>query len=94
MKQISLSNDAIKSRIHEMSDNIKSKVLSKIDSSPVFVLQLDESTDISNLLQLIVYVRYVADERINPNLLNVFFHGLTQRWRGVLHQNFKSLYLE
>ena len=53
MKQISLSNDTIKSRIHEMSDNIKSKVLSKIDSSPVFALQLDESTDISNLSQLL-----------------------------------------
>ena len=49
MKQISLSNDTIKSQIHEMSDNIKSKVLSKIDASPVFALQLDESTDISNL---------------------------------------------
>ena len=35
-----------------MSHNIKSKVLSKIDSSPVFALQLDESTDISNLSQL------------------------------------------
>ena len=69
MKQISLSNDTIKSRIHEMSDNIKSKVLSKIDSSPVFVLQLDESTDISNLSQLLVYVRYVADERINEEFL-------------------------
>ena len=54
MKQISLSNDTIKSRIHEMSDDIKSKVLSKIDSSPVFALQLDESTDISNLSQLLV----------------------------------------
>ena len=64
MKQISLSNDTIKSRIHEMSDNIKSKVLSKIDSSPVFVLQLDESTDISYLSQLLVYVRYDANERI------------------------------
>ena len=53
MKQISLSNDTIKSRILEMSDNIKSKVLSKIDSSPVFALQLDESTDISNLSQLL-----------------------------------------
>ena len=69
MKQISLSNDTIKSRIHEMSDNIKSKVLSKIDSSPVFALQLDESTDISNLSQLLVYVRYVADERINEEFL-------------------------
>ena len=69
MKQISLSNDTIKSRIHEMWDNIKSKVLSKIDSSPVFALQLDESADISNLSQLLVYVRYVADERINEEFL-------------------------
>ena len=69
MKQISLSNDTIKSRIREMSDNIKSKVLSKIDSSPVYVLQLDESTDISNFSQLLVYVRYVADERINEEFL-------------------------
>ena len=71
MKQISLSNDTIKSRIHEieMSDNIKSKVLSKIDSSPVFALQLDESTDIFNLSQLLVYVRYVADKRINEEFL-------------------------
>ena len=69
MKQISLSNDTIKSRIHEMSDNIKSKMLSKIGSSPVFALQLDESTDISNLSQLLVYVRYVADERFNEEFL-------------------------
>ena len=70
MKQISLSsNDTIKSRIHEMSDNIKSKVLFKIDSSPVFALQLDEGTDISNLSQLPVYVRYVADEGINEEFL-------------------------
>ena len=69
MKQISLSNDTLKSRIHEMSDNIKSKRFSKIDSSPVFALQLDESTDISNLSQLLVYVRYFADERINEEFL-------------------------
>ena len=70
MKQISLSsNDTIITRIHEMSDNIKSKVLCKIDFSPVFALQLDESTDISNLSQLLVYVRYVADERINEKFL-------------------------
>ena len=69
MKQISLSNDTIKSQIHEMSDNIKSIVLPKIDASPVFALQLDESADISNLSQLLVYVRYVADERINEEFL-------------------------
>ena len=69
MQQISLSNDTIKFRIHEMLDNIKSKVFSKIDSSPVFALQLDESTYISNLSQLLVYVKYVSDERINEEFL-------------------------
>ena len=69
MKQILLSNDTIKSRIQDMSDDIKSKVLSKIDSSPVFALQLDETTDVSNLSQLLDYVRYVADERINEQFL-------------------------
>ena len=52
-----------------MKCRIKSKVLSKIDSSPVFALQLDESTDIFNLSQLLVYVRHVADERINEKFL-------------------------
>ena len=69
MKQISLSNDTIKSRIHEMFKNIKSKVISKINSSPVFAFQLDETTDVSNFSQLLVYVRYAADERINKEFL-------------------------
>ena len=69
MKQISLSNDKIKARSHEMSENIKSKVISKINSSPVFALQLDETTDVSNLSQLLVYIRYVASERINEEFL-------------------------
>ena len=44
-------------------------MLSKINFSPVFALQLDESTDISILSQLLVYIRYVADERINKEFL-------------------------
>ena len=52
-----------------MSENIKSKVISKINSSPVFALQLDETTDVSNFSQLLVYIRYVADERINEEFL-------------------------
>ena len=69
MKQISLSNDTIKSQIHEMSENIKSKVISKINSSPVFTLQLDETNNFSNLSQLLAYIRCVADERINEEFL-------------------------
>ena len=69
IKQISLFNDTIKSRIHEMSENIKSKVISKINSSLVFALQLDKTTDAFNLSQVLVYIRYVADERINEKFL-------------------------
>ena len=54
MKQISLSNDTTKLLIHEMSENIKSKVISNINSS-VFALQLDETTDLSNFSATCVY---------------------------------------
>ena len=69
MKQILLFNDTIKSRIHKMSENIKSKVISKINPSPVFALQLDKITDASNLSQLLVYIRYVADKKINEEFI-------------------------
>ena len=52
-----------------MSDNIKGKVISKIDSSPVFALQLNETTVVSNLSKLLVYSRYVANDKINEEFL-------------------------
>ena len=42
-------------------------MISKINSSSVFALQLDEATDVSNLSH--VYIRYVAEERINEEFL-------------------------
>ena len=41
----------------------------KINFSPVFALQLDETINVSNLSQLLVYIRYVADETINEEFL-------------------------
>ena len=79
MKRISLSNDTIKSRIHEMSKNIKSKVISKINSTPVFALQLDEITDVSNFSQLLVYIKYVADKRLMKNFSSANFWKQHQR---------------
>ena len=52
-----------------MSDNIKSKVIAKTDLSPVFPLQLDESTDVSNLSQVLVYSRYVGYGTIKEEFL-------------------------
>ena len=36
--------------------------------------ELDKTTDVSNLSQLLVYIKYVADERINEEIL--FFQSL------------------
>ena len=52
-----------------MHENIKSKVISKINFSSIFALQLDETTDVSNLSELLVYIRYAADKRINEEFL-------------------------
>ena len=52
-----------------MSENIKSKMISKINSSPVFALQLVETTYVSNLSQLLMYIRYVVDKSINEEFL-------------------------
>ena len=51
------------------SENIKNKVIPKFISSPVFALQLDEATYVSNLSQPLAYIRYVADDRNNEELL-------------------------
>ncbi|XP_042225326.1 protein ZBED8-like [Homarus americanus] len=55
IQQISLSNDTVKRRINEMSDDIKEKVIQEIKLSPtgMFTIQLDESTDVSSCAQLL-----------------------------------------
>ncbi|XP_076069773.1 zinc finger BED domain-containing protein 5-like [Oratosquilla oratoria] len=69
MKRVSLSNDTVKSRIFDMSCKTKSQLLAKVKASPVFAIQLDESVDVANLSQLIVFVRYVHDQSIEEDLL-------------------------
>ena len=69
IKQVSLSNDTIKSRIDDMACNIKSKLIANIKASPVFAIQLDESVDVANLSQLMVFVRYVHNQAIEEDFL-------------------------
>ncbi len=60
IQQICLSNDTVKRRINEMSDDIKEKVIQKTKSSltGMFAIQLDESTDVSSCAQLLVFVGF------------------------------------
>ena len=54
LEKISLSNDTVKKRISEMIQDILLKVVEEVRSSPIFSLQLDESTDVSLCAHLLV----------------------------------------
>jgi len=60
LESVPLSNDTIQSRITDISANILKQVIEELKTSPFpFSMQLDESSDISNCCQLLVFVRYV-----------------------------------
>ena len=69
MKQVSLSNNTVKNRIDDMASDIKSQLIAKIKALPVFEIQLDESVNIANLSQLMVFVRYIHSQVIEEDLL-------------------------
>jgi len=70
LSQIPLSNDTIRNRIDKMGDDILAQIVSDLISSPAkFSLQLDETTDVSSLSQLAVFVRYVKEDVIMEDFL-------------------------
>ncbi|XP_075719811.1 protein FAM200C-like [Rhinoderma darwinii] len=70
LSQIPLSNDTVSDRIEDMSKDILAQVVADLISSPAkFSFQLDETTDVSNLSQLAVFVRYVKDDVIKEDFL-------------------------
>lgn len=70
LQQISLSNDVIHERIDDMSQDILEQTISDMKVSAVKVsLQLDESTDVSNCSQLLVFVRYVKGDELEEQFL-------------------------
>ncbi|CAH1997874.1 unnamed protein product [Acanthoscelides obtectus] len=69
MKYISLSNNTVKLRIDDIAADIKSQIINKAKLSPFFAISCDESTDIVNCAQLIVYVRYIGGNIIQEKML-------------------------
>ena len=51
-----------------MSQDIKCQLIDRVKRGK-YVLQLDESTDVSGLAQLIVFVRYIANGKLEEELL-------------------------
>ena len=70
LEGIPMSNNVVKSRIDDISENILKQVMEKLATYPFpFSLQLDESTDVSYCSQLACYVRYVNGNEIKEEFL-------------------------
>uniref|UniRef100_K7G016 DUF4371 domain-containing protein n=1 Tax=Pelodiscus sinensis TaxID=13735 RepID=K7G016_PELSI len=61
LNDISVSNDTVSRWINEISQNIREQVLDEIKKSPLFHIQLDESTDVALCAQLLVFARYMVE---------------------------------
>ena len=69
MKLISLSNNTIKDRICDMFLDGEAQVVEKIQRSPFFAIQFDESVDAASCPQLSVFSRYGAKSSVEEDLL-------------------------
>ena len=63
------SNNTVSRRITDMAGDVLKQLLLRIRASEFYALQLDESTDVAGLAQLLVYVRYIHDGSIKEDIL-------------------------
>ncbi|XP_042227387.1 protein ZBED8-like [Homarus americanus] len=67
---VPLSNDVIHSRIADITSNILKQVMEELAATPFpFSMQLDETTDVSQCSQLLVFVRYMHADAIKEEFL-------------------------
>ena len=70
MKDVPLFNDFIAGRVADMSCHILDQIVQETKNSPICIsLRLDESTDVSNMSQSIVYAWYIKDDDIKDEFL-------------------------
>jgi hypothetical protein len=68
---IRLFNNTVMRHIASASEDIKVQLLTKILYSQKFALQIDESTDVAGLAQLLV--NFVRDRALNSHLFAVLY---------------------
>ena len=66
---VPLSASTVTRRIEEIAKDIEAQLLERINTSPWYALQVDESRDIDNNAILLVYARYLYQEDMHEDLL-------------------------
>ena len=79
ISKIPLSNDTVRRRILAMSDDIETNVCRNKLQDSIFALQVDETTDITNKAQLLVFIRFIdGDQIVNQFLCCKEMSGTTK----------------
>lgn len=99
LKYIPISSDTVSRHVTTLLEDIKSQFLDKLRQSPSFTMQLDESTDVLNLAQLLVYVLYcydgyISEESLEGRMTRVEIFGLIDKllkMNGLLWSNSTAL---
>ncbi|KAJ8039477.1 SCAN domain-containing protein 3 [Holothuria leucospilota] len=66
---VALSANTVRRRVMDLGEDIENQLQVEVLASPMFAIQIDESTDVSNKAILLVFVRYRGDERMVEDML-------------------------
>ncbi len=66
---ISLSNNTVKRRINDMSEDVFQQLICRVRASHFYAIQIDDSTDIVGMANLLTFVKYEFDGEIEENFL-------------------------
>lgn len=65
VKKIPLADNTVGRRIQDMSENIEHFVKTRVgETNLMFTIQLDESTDVTGLAQLVAFIRFIDEGKI------------------------------
>lgn len=66
---VPLSNNTVQRRITDMANNIEDTLLVRLSMSDMYAVQLDESTDISKKAIMLVFARFLWEDKIFEDFL-------------------------
>ncbi|XP_068112177.1 SCAN domain-containing protein 3-like isoform X1 [Hyperolius riggenbachi] len=69
LAQVPLSATTVKRRIDEIAEDIEAQLIERINASPWYAIQVDESTDVDNKAMVLVFVRYIFQEDVHEDML-------------------------